>query len=91
MWQLVDVDSGRVCAKYLTSPWDVCKNAFKADGKRYKKAEALLLKPGQVIYVPRKSKRFFKLPVFQGNTLAGEETRTTDVKTLAPCRLELMP
>lgn len=91
MWQLVDVATGNAVYRNLWDQWDACKASFHEDGSKYKKAEALKLKSGDVVYRCFSVKKFIKLPVVEDGVVVNEMTRTTVIKELRPYRLEKMP
>lgn len=88
MWQLVDVATGKVARRNLCDQWDACKNAFHKNGSKYKKAEAMALKSGDIVYCSFKVKKFIKLPVIKDGRIVDETTRTTMLRELKACRLE---
>lgn len=91
MWQLVDMETGNAVYRNLWDQWDACKTSFHPDGTKYKKAEALNLKSGDIVYRGFGVKKFIKLPVVKNGVVVDEVTRTTVMKELRPYRLEKMP
>lgn len=88
MWQLVEMDSGKVIYRNLWDQWEACKTAFHKDGSRFKKAEAMNLQSGAIVYREFNVKKFIKVPIIKDGYIVDEQTRTTVVRELHPYRLE---
>lgn len=88
MWQLVDETNDKVINHNLWDQWEACKTAFHKDGTKIKKAEAMSLASGSIVYRKYNVKKFFKVPIIKNGNIVDEQTRTTDVPELRPYRLE---
>lgn len=88
MWQLVEEKSGKVTYRNIWDQWEACKTAFHKDGSRFKKAEAMSLRSGDIVYRVYNVKKFIKVPIIKDGLIVDEQTRTTMVRELRPYRLE---
>lgn len=90
MWRLVDMTTLQPVGPAYWDQAEACESAYHENGKPIRRAEAMQLKDGDVIYRRRREKKFIKRPVIDRGQVVAEEARTTASYGFKPYRLMQM-
>lgn len=82
MWKLLYSD-GSIARDNLSDQWAALRISFKRDGSRYKKAEALQVKSGTVVYRNRAITKMFKYEnILDDGSIGKSHTKKTEFNVL---------